>query len=387
MVKKVCVVTGSRAEFGLLRWVLEGIQDSKALALQLVVTGAHLSPEFGSTSREIDQQGFSIDHEIEMLLSSDTSVGVSKSLGLGVIGFADALHLLSPDLLLVLGDRYEIFAAVTAAMMARIPIAHIHGGELTEGATDDAIRHAITKMSHLHFVAAEDYRARVIQLGEQPERVFNVGGLGVESVKRTSLMGREQVEDALDCKLMKPCFLVTYHPATLDPVKSFAEFLEMLEAFKLLPESQFIFTMPNSDTEGRRIVAMIRQFCDFHPNAKPFDSLGQRLYLSLMAQVDGVVGNSSSGLIEAPAVGVGSLDIGDRQKGRISAPSVLHVEGSREPILSALNSLVLGNNQSGQGQFENPYGDGQTSEKIIEILAGVDLSALLTKVFRDEKRS
>ena len=387
MVKKVCVVTGSRAEFGLLRWVLEGIQDSKALALQLVVTGAHLSPEFGSTSREIDQQGFSIDHEIEMLLSSDTSVGVSKSLGLGVIGFADALHLLSPDLLLVLGDRYEIFAAVTAAMMARIPIAHIHGGELTEGATDDAIRHAITKMSHLHFVAAEDYRARVIQLGEQPERVFNVGGLGVESVKRTSLMGREQVEDALDCKLMKPCFLVTYHPATLDPVKSFADFLEMLEAFKLLPESQFIFTMPNSDTEGRRIVAMIRQFCDFHPNAKPFDSLGQRLYLSLMAQVDGVVGNSSSGLIEAPAVGVGSLDIGDRQKGRISAPSVLHVEGSREPILSALNSLVLGNNQSGQGQFENPYGDGQTSEKIIEILAGVDLSALLTKVFRDEKRS
>ena len=387
MVKKVCVVTGSRAEYGLLRWVIEGIRDSVLLELQLVVTGTHLSHEFGFTVQEIVKDGFVPDYRVEMLLSSDTSVGVSKSLGLGVIGFADAFESLQPDAVLVLGDRYEIFAAVTAAMIARIPIVHIHGGELTEGMVDEAIRHGITKMSHVHLVAAKEYRDRVIQMGEQPNLVFNVGGLGVESVKRSQLMSRNQVEEALGLKLLQPALLVTIHPVTLDPEKSVAEFSEMLEAFKLFPETQVIFTMPNSDTEWRLIAEMVESFCNLHPNAHSFQSLGQLLFLSLMAQVNAVVGNSSSGLLEAPAVGVGSIDIGGRQQGRIKAPSVLSVEGNRDSIYSALKTLVFDDFVSNLPPFENPYGDGQASQKIVKILEEIEPSLLLQKVFWDGKFS
>lgn len=387
MVRRISVVTGSRAEYGLLRWVIEGIRDSANLELQLIVTGTHLSHEFGFTVQEIEQDGFVIDYRVEMLLSSDTSVGVSKSLGLGVIGFADALEILKPDMLLLLGDRYEIFAAATAAMIARIPIAHIHGGELTEGLVDDAIRHGITKMSHVHFVAAKEYRDRVIRMGEQPERVFNVGGLGVESVKRTQLMSRERVEEALGFKLLEPALLVTFHPVTLDPEKSVAEFSEMLEAFKLVPGIQVIFTMPNSDTEGRLIAEMIESFCNLHANAHSFKSFGQLFFLSLMAQVHAVVGNSSSGLLEAPAVGVGSINIGGRQRGRIEVPSVISVEGNRESIHSALKTLVFHDFVSDLGPFENPYGVGQASKKIIKILEQIDPSQLLHKFFWDGKSS
>lgn len=387
MVKKVCVVTGSRAEYGLLRWVIEGIRDSESLELQLVVTGTHLSHEFGFTVQEIERDGFAIDYRVEMLLSSDTSVGVSKSLGLGVIGFADALETLKPDVVLVLGDRYEIFAAATAAMIARIPIAHIHGGELTEGLVDDAIRHGITKMSHVHFVAAKEYRDRVILMGEQPERVFNVGGLGVESVKRTQLMSRERVEEALGFELLEPAFLVTFHPVTLHPEKSVAEFSAMLDAFKLVPETQVIFTMPNSDTEGRLIAEMVESFCNLNPNAHCFQSLGQLLFLSLMAQVNAVVGNSSSGLLEAPAVGVGSINIGERQRGRIEAPSVISVDGNRDSIHFALKTFLSKDFVSKLGSFDNPYGVGQTSKQIIKTLEEIDLPELLHKVFWDGKPS
>ena len=383
MVKKVCVVTGSRAEYGLLRWVIEGIRDSASLELQLVVTGTHLSHEFGFTVQEIERDGFAIDYRVEMLLSSDTSVGVAKSLGLGVIGFADALETLKPDVELVLGERYEIFAAATPAMIARIPIAHIHGGELTEGAVDDAIRHAITKMSHLHFVAAEDYRDRVIQMGEQPDRVFNVGGLGVEAVKRTKLMSRSEVEDSLGVKFISPSFLITFHPVTLEPNTSATHFEDVLEDLRDLNDAQFLFTMPNADTEGRRIRSLIESFCADVANAHYFESLGQRLYLSTMAQVSGVVGNSSSGLLEAPAVGVGTVNIGTRQDRRIKASSVVDCGTQREDVVKALRRLTSESFRKGLVDLINPYGRGDASTKIISVLEEQTASVLLRKVFGD----
>lgn len=382
MVKKVCVVTGSRAEYGLLRWVIEGIRDSASLELQLVVTGTHLSHEFGFTVQEIERDGFAIDYRVEMLLSSDTSVGVSKSLGLGVIGFADALESLKPDLVLVLGDRYEILAVATAAMIARIPIAHIHGGELTEGAVDDAIRHAVTKMSHLHFVAAEEYRHRVIQMGEQPDRVFNVGGLGGESVRRTKLMSRGEVEESLGVKFASPSFLVTFHPVTLEPERSAIQFEQLLEAFKALNGAQFLFTMPNADTEGRVIRNLIEGFCSKVPNAHYFQSLGQRLYLSTMAQVDAVVGNSSSGLLEAPTMGVGTLNIGTRQNGRQKPGTVVDWIDQGESLENVLHKLVrakTGLPRNGVGQEKIVT----ASQSIVDTIENQNLYRLVNKKFHN----
>lgn len=383
MVKKVCVVTGSRAEYGLLRWVIEGIRDSAALELQLVVTGTHLSHEFGFTVQEIERDGFAIDYRVEMLLSSDTSVGVSKSLGLGVIGFADALESLKPDLVLVLGDRFEIFGAATAAMIARIPIAHIHGGELTEGAVDDAIRHAITKMSHLHFVAAEEYRDRVIQMGEQPDRVFNVGGLGVEAVKRTKLMNRSEVEESLGIKFSSPSFLVTFHPVTLEPESSATQFERVLEGFKDLESAQFLFTMPNADTEGRIIRNLIEGFCSEVANAHYFESLGQPLYLSTMAQVDAVVGNSSSGLLEAPAVGVATVNVGTRQDGRLKASSVIDCQPNPGSVLEAVQRVMSEVFVGSLADIENPYGSCEASQAVVSVLQEWIGSAFIRKIFND----
>ncbi len=383
MVKKVCVVTGNRAEYGLLRWVIQGIQNSSLLDLQLIVTGAHLSPDFGLTVQEIEQDGFPIDYRVEMLLSSDTCVGVTKSLGLGVIGFADALDKLKPDVLLVLGDRYEILAATAAALVARIPIAHIHGGELTEGAIDDAIRHAITKMSHLHFVAADEYLQRVIQMGETPERVFNVGGLGVEAVRRTSLLNRVEVERALGIQLTSPSFLVTYHPVTLDLESSANGFGEVLQAFKAIEGGQFLFTEPNADPGGKSIHQMITDFCVATPNAHYFKSMGQHLYLSTMAQVDAVVGNSSSGLLEAPAMGVGTVNIGDRQDRRLRASSVIDCDSQFESVQAALIQVRSKPFLSLLGEVNNPYGSGETSSTIVTALENQEHSGLLKKVFHD----
>ena len=383
MVKKVCVVTGSRAEYGLLRWVMDGIQQSSVLELQLIVTGAHLSPEFGLTVQEIERDGFEIDYRVEMLLSSDTSVGVTKSLGLGIIGFADALEKLKPDVLLVLGDRYEILGATTAAMVARIPIAHIHGGELTEGAIDDAIRHAITKMSHLHFVAADEYLQRVIQMGENPETVFNVGGLGVESVRRTSFLTREEVENDLGITLTSPSFLVTYHPVTLEPENTAQQFGEVLESFKMIQGAQFLFTEPNADPGGNLIHQMISEFCATVPDAHCFKSMGQHLYLSTMAQVDAVVGNSSSGLLEAPAMGVGTVNIGNRQDRRLKAGSVIDCDPRADSVREALNRVRTKPFLNLLGDMSNPYGSGETSGSIVAVLENQDYSGLLRKVFKD----
>jgi GDP/UDP-N,N'-diacetylbacillosamine 2-epimerase (hydrolysing) len=383
MSRKVCVVTGTRAEFGLLRWLMQEIDASDALTLQVIATGMHLSPEFGSTYREIEQAGFNIDARVEMLLSADTASAVTKSMGLGLIGYADAYTRLAPDLIVLLGDRFEIFAAAAAAMIAGIPIAHLHGGETTEGAFDEAIRHSITKMSHLHFVAAEDYRNRVIQLGEKPERVFLVGGLGIDAIKRTTLMTREELEASLNFSFGPRNLLITFHPVTLEIQSSAHQMIELLKVLDGLQDTHLIFTMPNADTGGRELTSMVDAFVATHPNARVYSSLGQLRYLSCMQFVDGVVGNSSSGLAEAPSMGVGTVNIGDRQKGRLIADSVINCLPAADSICGAFEKLYDASFRSNLGQTINPYGNGGASKKIVEILSTHSINDLLKKSFHD----
>jgi GDP/UDP-N,N'-diacetylbacillosamine 2-epimerase (hydrolysing) len=382
--KKICVVTGTRADYGLLRWVMHEIASAPGLQLQVAVTGAHLSPEFGLTWRNIVDDGFAIDAKVEMLLGSDTPVGITKSLGLAVAGFADALAALRPDLLLVLGDRYEIFGAVTAATMARIPVAHLHGGEVTEGAFDDAMRHAITKMSHLHFVAAEDYRRRVLQLGEAPEHVHNVGGLGIDNILRLKLLERAELEQSLDFKLGPRNLLVTFHPVTLEPGASAAQMEELLAALDSLPDTKLLFTMPNADTENRQISEILHAFAARHPDtAKVWTSLGQLRYLSCLRHVDGVVGNSSSGLTEAPSFHIGTVNIGERQHGRLKAASVIDCAPARQDIARALQQVFSGEFRARLPQVSNPYGKGGAAVKVAAILSACEPGTLLKKKFYD----
>lgn len=383
MSRKICVVTGTRAEYGLLRWVMEGIRDTPGLELQVIITGMHLSPEFGLTYREIEKDGFHIDRKVEMLLSSDTSSALAKSMGLGLIGFGDALQQLQPDLMLVLGDRFEIFSAVAAAMVTRIPVAHLHGGESTEGAFDEAIRHSITKMSHLHFVAAEEYRKRVIQLGEHPERVFLVGGLGIDNIKKLTLLDRSALESALGFDLGRRSLLVTFHPVTLENATSNQQMAELLAALEKMEDTHLIFTMPNADTDGRVLIDMVKQFVTDHANARAYTSLGQLRYLSCIEHVDGVVGNSSSGLIEVPSFGKGTINIGDRQRGRLKAASVIDCSPERQSIATALQRLYAPEFQEILKTVRNPYGEGGASEKIVRILQDYPLESILKKSFHD----
>jgi len=384
--KNICIVTGTRAEYGLLRGVMEGIEQSAKLKLQLIVTGMHLSPEFGSTINAIEAEDFKIDRKVEMLLSSDTAVGVTKSMGLGLIGFADALEEISPDLILVLGDRFEIFAAVIAALIAKIPVAHIHGGEVTEGAYDDQIRHSITKISQLHFTASEEYRQRVIQLGENPRNVFNVGGLGVDNIFKLNLMSREKLEEALEFKLGKRNLIITYHPVTLDENSSRYQIEELLSALDALEDVNFIFTSPNADNGGRIILQRIQDFCFSRSNAKFFKSLGQMRYLSCLSHFDGVIGNSSSGLLEAPSFKIGTLNIGNRQKGRLKASSVIDCDLHRESILEGIIKILSTSFRASLSNAINPYGDGGASKKIIKILERQDFDKSVSKSFFDLRK-
>lgn len=382
MIRKVCVVTGTRAEFGLLRWLMGEIQSHPQLELQVIATGMHLSPEFGSTYHEIEEAGFKIDARVEMLLSSDTNTAVTKSMGLGVIGFADAYERLAPDIVVVLGDRFEIFAATSAAMIAGLPVAHLHGGETTEGAFDEAIRHSITKMSHLHFVGAEEYRQRVIQLGEHPDRVFNFGGMGIDAIKRIKMLSREELESSLELSLGAKSLLVTFHPVTLEGgASSAAQMGELLAALEGLDDTTLIFTMPNADTGGRELSAMVREFAQKHSNAKVYTSLGQLRYFSCLAQIDGVVGNSSSGLAEAPSFKIGTVNIGDRQKGRLKANSVIDCEPNRKAIQVALETLYSDDFKACLASVSNPYGSGGASEAIVKVLAEYSLENIRKKQF------
>ena len=383
---KVCVITGTRAEYGLLYWLMKEIQNDKDLELQVIATGMHLSPEFGLTYKEIEKE-FEINKKIEILLSSDTPVGISKSMGLAQISFAEAFDDLKPDIVIVLGDRFEIFAAASAALVSRIPIAHIHGGEVTQGAVDEAFRHSITKMSHLHFTSTKEYRKRVIQLGEELNRVFNVGAMGIENIKRLKLLSKEEFEKSINFKLNKKNILVTFHPVTLENATAKEQFSELLSAIDELDDTNIIFTKANADTDGRIINKMIDEYVAKNKNkAIAFTSLGQLRYLSALQFVDAAVGNSSSGILEAPSFKIGTINIGDRQKGRIKAKSVIDCEPKKESIQKAFAKLYSAKFQDMLKNVKNPYEqDGFPSKKIIKILKNTDVKNLIKKRFYDIK--
>jgi GDP/UDP-N,N'-diacetylbacillosamine 2-epimerase (hydrolysing) len=383
MKRKICVVTGSRADYGLLRFVMQGIKEGADLVLQVVATGMHLSPTFGLTYREIEADGFNIDAKVETLSSSDTPVGIAESMGKGLSGCAEAFSRLQPDVIVVLGDRFEIFAATAAALVAKIPVAHLHGGETTAGAFDEAFRHSITKMSHLHFVAAEEYRQRVIQLGEDPKNVFLVGGLGVDGVMKVNLLSKVELESSLGIKFQSKSLLVTFHPVTLDDETSEAQMKELLSALSDLSDTTLIFTMPNADTGGLALMKIIEQFVESHHNAYAFISLGQQRYLSCIAQVDGVVGNSSSGLSEVPSFKKGTINIGIRQLGRLQASSVINCQPVEEQIRGALVKLFSQDFKSSLAMTSNPYGDGDASLKVVNVLRNAPLDGIIQKTFYD----
>ena len=382
--KKICVVTGSRAEYGLLYWLLKSIKNSPSLHLQLVVTGMHLSTEYGLTYRLIEEDDFTIDYKVEMLLSSDTLSGISKSTAVGLLGFTDCFNQLKPDIIVVLGDRFEIFAASIAGLFAKIPIAHIHGGESTEGAFDESIRHSITKMSWWHFVAADSYRNRVIQLGENPNRVFNVGGLGVDAIKKSKLLSKKDLINKTGIQFGEKNLLITYHPVTLEKETSQKYFQALLDVLDTLNDTYLIFTMPNADSDSRIIKQMIDRFVSKNKNRSiSFTSLGHRNYISIMQYVDGVVGNSSSGLLEAPTFKIGTINIGDRQSGRLKAESIIDWDPNKESINNAISKLYSQKFKNVIKKTSNPYGKGNASEKIIKTLLNLKLPKELKKKFHD----
>jgi UDP-hydrolysing UDP-N-acetyl-D-glucosamine 2-epimerase len=379
MTRKVAIFTGTRAEYGLLYWLMTEVRQDSALELQIIVGGMHLSPEFGETWRLLESDGFSIDAKVEMLLSSDTPVGVAKSMGLGTIGFADALDRLRPDVLVVLGDRFEALSIAQVALVMRIPIAHLHGGELTEGAYDDGIRHALTKMAYLHFVAAPQYQARVIQMGESPERVFNVGAVGLDHLMRTPLMSLVELRESLNFALDQPFLLVTYHPVTSadeDPEQSFVAIIEALYRF---PNHQVIITYPNADNGGRVIIPLLEAFAAKYPNRiLAIPSLGFRRYLSAVNLAAAVVGNSSSGIIEVPSFGVPTVNIGVRQAGRLCAGSIVHCAATSEAVTRALTTVLDDDFSAACKLTINPYGEGDAARSIVNVLKTVDLDAQKT---------
>ncbi len=381
--RKVCVVTGSRAEYGLLRWVMDGIKKSNSLDLNLIVTGMHLAKEYGLTINDIKKDGFYIDKTVESLLISDTPVGITKSIGLGLIGFAEALFELKPELLLVLGDRYEILAAVNAALLARIPVAHLHGGESTEGAIDEAIRHSITKMSHIHFVASDVYKKRVIQLGEHPNTVFNVGGLGIDNLLRLDLLDKNDLENSINFKFKERNLLITFHPVTLENNTSEKQMLELIEALSAFKNTGLIFTMPNADTDGKKISELIRNFSENNKNAIVFNSLGQLRYLSCVKYVDAVLGNSSSGILEVPTLKKPTINIGDRQKGRLKAKSIIDCLPSKDSILNAIKKAFSEEFKLELQSSVNPYGKGGASDKVVKILENYEFKNVVKKTFYD----
>lgn len=382
--RKICVVTGTRAEYGLMSRLIRLINDSDKTLLQLIATNMHLSPRFGNTYQEIEADGIKIDKKVPIIDDNapDTAVETLYSMSRALSGFAEAYTELKPDLIVVLGDRYEILAAATAALIERIPVAHLHGGEITEGAYDDAIRHSITKMSHLHFTSTEEYKKRVIQLGEQPERVFNVGALGVENIKKLPLMSKEEIEREIDFEIDGNTILVTYHPVTLGNRTAKDDIDDFIAALEERKDLRVIFTMPNSDTGGQFIVDAINGFVTRNADrAKAYKSLGVLRYLSVMKQVAAVVGNSSSGLLEVPSFGIPTLNIGDRQNGRIAAESVYNCEPDEESVLNGLNKVLSKEFRELAYVVRNPYEKANTAEEIFKVISSYPLEGLNQKKF------
>jgi len=360
MKRKICIITGTRAEYGLLSNLAKKLREDQDFDLQMVATGMHLSPEFGSTYKEIENDGFFINEKVEILLSADSPTSIVKSMGLATISFADAFNRLEPDLLIILGDRFEMLAVAQTALIMRIPIAHIHGGECTFGAYDDAIRHSITKMATWHFTSTESHRKRVIQLGESPERVYNVGALGIENIVNLTLLTRQELFQTLQLDEERPMFLITYHPETNGHIHGVYELLKALENY---PDINLVFTKSNADNGGRFINKAIQQFTLKHNNAKIFDSLGQLKYLSAVKYADVVIGNSSSGLIEVPYLETPTVNCGNRQEGREHPNSVVNTNMDAESILISIEKA-----RKFSDKYEHIFGDGIVSEKIISVL-------------------
>lgn len=384
MTRKICIVTGTRAEYGLLKWLMKQISEDELLELQIIATGMHLSSEFGLTYKQIEQDGFYINEKIEMLISSDTPQAIVKSVGLGTILFSEALSRLEPDIVVLLGDRFEIFSAAQAAMLMRIPIAHIHGGELTEGAVDDPIRHSITKMSQIHFAATEHYRQRIIQMGEQPETVYNVGALGIEGIVNTKLLNKSELANSIGFSNLNQYFLVTLHPTTLEKSLSEQQIQSLLAALDEYQEYQIIFTKANADTEGR----VINQYIDEYVVANSercvvYQSLGQLRYLSAMKHCVAVVGNSSSGILEAPFLNIPTVDIGVRQKGRLKAASIVECEFEPQSIKNAIDYALTNEMKIKIKTMDLVYGNGNASSQIKKILKQIKLDNIIIKRFYD----
>ncbi|MDY7000461.1 MAG: UDP-N-acetylglucosamine 2-epimerase [Thermodesulfobacteriota bacterium] len=384
MKRKVCIVTGTRAEYGLFYWLLKEISNDPELDLRIIATGMHLSPEFGLTYREIEKDGFHIDKKLEVLLSSDTSVGIAKSMGLAHIVFAEAYEDLKPDLVVLLGDRFETLCAAAVACVACIPVAHIAGGETTQGAFDEAFRHGITKMSHLHFTSTEEYRRRVVQLGESPDRVFNVGALGVENIRKLSLLSKEELTKEIDFQLGERCLLVTFHPVTLEKASAGTQFQALLHAIDGISDARVIFTKANADTDGRVINQMIDGYVAANPERTvAFTSMGRLRYLSAMKYAAAVAGNSSSGIVETPSFNIPTVNIGDRQKGRMQAASVINCEPEKDSILAAFKKAFSPDFQRLVKTVTSPYEKDNPAGNMKEIIKSFDLTGILKKEFYD----
>ena len=381
---KICIVTGSRAEYGLLQPVMRLLRDDPDLELQLIASAMHLSPEFGMTYRQIEADGYRIDETVDMLLSGDSPVAIAKSTGLGVIGFADAYRRLAPDLVVLLGDRFETLAAAQSAMLARIPLAHIHGGEVTEGAIDESIRHAVTKMAQLHFVATEAFRKRVIQLGENPDNVHVSGAPGIDAMGQLDLLERDALQRELAFELGSPTFLVTYHPLTLAEQDSANSMENLFAAIDRFPAARVIITFANADAGGRRLIEQVKRYAAANrERVIARHSLGQRLYLSCMGEADLVLGNSSSGILEAPSFGKPTVNIGDRQKGRPRADSVIDCDEAEASIVAAIEQALSTEFRERAAAAVNPFGDGQAAARILRIIKKTELASLPRKAFHD----
>ena len=381
--RKICVITGGRSDYGLLKWLMKAIQSDKELELQVIATGMHLSSTFGTTVNEIEQDGFKVDEKVECLDVNDSALDTTSAMARTMIGCSEAYSRLRPDLVIVLGDRFEIFSAVAAALVSNIPVAHLHGGEVTSGAIDESFRHAITKMSALHFVANDEYRCRVVQMGENTRHVDNVGGLGVDAIKNLELLGKEQLSTSLGVNFLNKSLLITFHPETATANSAELQIKEITKALEELNDTTLIFTMPNADMGNAIITDSIRNFVAQGNNRYFFESLGQTRYLSMLSFVDGVIGNSSSGLSEAPSFKIGTINIGDRQNGRIQASSVLNCEASRSHVITAIEEMYSDDFQSRIKTAVNPYGTGGASQRIVEILKEVNLEGLIMKAFND----
>ena len=383
MKKKICVVTGSRSEYGLLRWLMQDIKDDLNLCLQLIVTGSHLSSDFGNTYKEIESDGFFINKKIQTLVETNEASDIVKSMARGLNSFPNIIKTLNPDLVIILGDRYEIMPVAISTLILGIPLAHIHGGELTLGSYDDSIRHSITKMANLHFVSTRSYLKRIIQMGEEPNKVFLVGGLGQDNLIRLKLLERQKLEKEINFKFGKKSLLITLHPETISDLTVENQVDTVLDALDNFKEVNLLFTMSNADHGNKVISKRIKYFVQQNTNSCVMTSMGQRNYLSAMKYVDGVVGNSSSGIIEAPSLKKGTVNVGKRQKGRVQAKSIINVNFDRKNITNAIEKLLSKSFQDSLTSLVNPYGDGGASRKILKTIKSFDYTKLKEKKFND----